>query len=63
MVGVGGALFTFIEIFVFEFSSYFSIDWTIPVILYLAGYVIFLVLMYVITAVLLYISTDLLAFP
>lgn len=51
MIGAGGALFTCIQLILFEWPTLQSVEWTLPVVFFLAGYIICLFLMYVTTSV------------
>ena len=51
MIGVGGSITTFIQLIFTERQALMGVVWSVPVILYLFGYMLCLFLMYVITAV------------
>ena len=51
MIGVGGSITTFVQLMFTERQALMNVAWSMPIILYLLGYMLCLFLMYVITAV------------
>lgn len=51
MIGLGGAVVALSQMLIFERTILASISWNVPIVLFLFGYIISLMLMYVITAV------------
>ena len=50
MIGLGGAVVALSQMLLFERDILASISWNVPIVLFLLGYILALLLMYVITA-------------